>query len=491
MKLPSNLHLKLPAERSSSKKRNGGVDVVDMDQQTERPPRAAEPGKRAEDAAYAPLKLDPSFARAELSGLFELTLLAQHWHPSVRVFARTLLSGRRIDYDGNPLEDFSRQMFLDRFVFRNPKKRQTTPSSAPGAVLRAYRPRQLPAVRVDSEEFLQKERYAPDEAFYRRFFQRRAERRGQVGVDGEILGQSDDIKAQRREERVDIDDEEVDQFINSIEAMTADVDDDDEISAELSSKHPKRKKRSERRAKAAAVEEEAAVEQSDSESAADEQYNYDDLASEDFEDEHGDDDDAIARSERRALRPWTLSVEEQAAWARDVMEDDFGGGADGSGSDEDDDAKRKRAKQARPKKLKHMTVDDLYADADDVGGSSESDESRGNESVESAGDSDVELDSDGEPINSISSDDDDDDDDGEADEFEESEDEHFGVDADASSASDDAFAGTKRKRSKSDVSDVFADTTEFEEMLNPQLSAGQRKELEWSEKSSKSQVEIN
>jgi ribosome biogenesis protein MAK21 len=83
-----------------------------------------QPGSRDSDAQYQPLKLDPKFARAELSGLFELTLLANHVHPSVREFARAILRGAPIMYEGNPLGDFSTMSFLDRFVYRNPKKRR-------------------------------------------------------------------------------------------------------------------------------------------------------------------------------------------------------------------------------------------------------------------------------------------------------------------------------------------------------------------------------
>lgn len=78
--------------------------------------------------AYAPLKLDPRFARAELSGLFELVQLTQHYHPSVRHYATALLKSEPIELAGNPLDDFSLAAFLDRFVYRNPKTRRAATS---------------------------------------------------------------------------------------------------------------------------------------------------------------------------------------------------------------------------------------------------------------------------------------------------------------------------------------------------------------------------
>ena len=42
-------------------------------------------------------------------------------HPSVAAFARTLLAGTYISYDGDPLRDLTLTAFLDKFVQRKPK----------------------------------------------------------------------------------------------------------------------------------------------------------------------------------------------------------------------------------------------------------------------------------------------------------------------------------------------------------------------------------
>lgn len=49
-------------------------------------------------------------------------LFQVHYHPSVSLFAHRVISGEVINYSGDPLHDFTLIRFLDRFVYRNPKK---------------------------------------------------------------------------------------------------------------------------------------------------------------------------------------------------------------------------------------------------------------------------------------------------------------------------------------------------------------------------------
>ena len=42
-------------------------------------------------------------------------------HPSVAAFARSLLAGAFVSYDGDPLRDLTLTAFLDKFVQRKPK----------------------------------------------------------------------------------------------------------------------------------------------------------------------------------------------------------------------------------------------------------------------------------------------------------------------------------------------------------------------------------
>eukprot|EP00058_Branchiostoma_floridae_P027830 XP_002613321.1 hypothetical protein BRAFLDRAFT_68288 [Branchiostoma floridae] len=56
--------------------------------------------------------------------------LANHFHPSVALFAKKILDGEAIQYSGDPLQDFTLARFLDRFVFRNPKQRKQDPGQS-------------------------------------------------------------------------------------------------------------------------------------------------------------------------------------------------------------------------------------------------------------------------------------------------------------------------------------------------------------------------
>jgi len=83
---------------------------------------------------YDPYKREPRFAGASSECLWELAPLALHFHPSVRSFAESVMfsPGLSIKYDGDPLADFSIISFLDRFVYKNPKKRNLEAYGANG-----------------------------------------------------------------------------------------------------------------------------------------------------------------------------------------------------------------------------------------------------------------------------------------------------------------------------------------------------------------------
>lgn len=135
---------------------------------------------------YDSNKRDPRFAIAGkgVPALFELTLLKQHYHPSVRAFAQALLSPpHEIYFGGDPLVDFTLTAFLDRFVYRHPKK------SVENSLRKKGR-----AVATDEMTVLEEfggltgvveggeEDVAPDKQFFYRFFGERAamERGGKI-----------------------------------------------------------------------------------------------------------------------------------------------------------------------------------------------------------------------------------------------------------------------------------------------------------------------
>ena len=53
---------------------------------------------------YDPSARNPKFCGAELTFAYELVVLSRHVHPSVALFARTLLGRQFIRYTGNPID---------------------------------------------------------------------------------------------------------------------------------------------------------------------------------------------------------------------------------------------------------------------------------------------------------------------------------------------------------------------------------------------------
>ena len=49
-------------------------------------------------------------------------MIGSHFHPTSKLFTEKILANEPVEYDGNPLDDFTVKRFLDRFVFRNPKQ---------------------------------------------------------------------------------------------------------------------------------------------------------------------------------------------------------------------------------------------------------------------------------------------------------------------------------------------------------------------------------
>jgi ribosome biogenesis protein MAK21 len=81
------------------------------------------------DSKYDPRKRDPSFANADSTYLWELMPFVNHFHPTVSLYARSLLKDAQIEMPENasnydPLINHTLSKFLDRFVYKNPKKMQ-------------------------------------------------------------------------------------------------------------------------------------------------------------------------------------------------------------------------------------------------------------------------------------------------------------------------------------------------------------------------------
>ncbi|KAG3267460.1 CCAAT/enhancer-binding protein zeta isoform X1 [Ictidomys tridecemlineatus] len=158
---------------------------------------------------YDPFSRNPLFCGAENTSLWELKKLSEHFHPSVALFAKTILQGNYIQYPGDPLQDFTLMRFLDRFVYRNPKphKGKENTDSVVMQPKRKHFIKDTHGLAVNSKEFLAKEesQIPVDEVFFHRYYKK-------VAIVKEKQKRSAD------EESVeDVDDEEFEKMIDTFE----------------------------------------------------------------------------------------------------------------------------------------------------------------------------------------------------------------------------------------------------------------------------------
>ncbi|XP_067427866.1 CCAAT/enhancer-binding protein zeta isoform X1 [Thunnus thynnus] len=183
---------------------------------------------------YDPLHRNPLFCGADHTTLWELQRLALHFHPSVSLFAKTILQGDFIQYSGDPLQDFTLIRFLDRFVFRNPKQLKGKQNTDAAALMPKQR-LPLNSLPVNCEEFLSKEesQIPVDEIFFHRFFKKRQQekqlRRPRTDGDDESVE--------------DVDDDEFEKILDSCEGdsyFTDLADDDLDFAGNVKSKKGKK-----------------------------------------------------------------------------------------------------------------------------------------------------------------------------------------------------------------------------------------------------------
>ena len=119
-------------------------------------------------------KREPMYARAETSCWWELNVLATNAHPSVAAMSRTLLQGKPIEYDGDPLADMTLTVFLDKWLQKKPKKR----SKGGSDVMRAANADVSDAYMPGTEEFasLMESEVDPSDVFFHRYFANKAEK---------------------------------------------------------------------------------------------------------------------------------------------------------------------------------------------------------------------------------------------------------------------------------------------------------------------------
>uniref|UniRef100_A0ACB8GAP6 Uncharacterized protein n=2 Tax=Sphaerodactylus townsendi TaxID=933632 RepID=A0ACB8GAP6_9SAUR len=159
--------------------------------------------------SYDPLHRNPLYCGADRTSLWELKKLSEHFHPSVALFAKTILEGNYIEYSGDPLQDFTLMRFLDRFVYRNPKGNKGKENTS-SVVMQPKKKQSMSNIRnlvVNSKEFLaQDESQIPvDEVFFHRFYKK-------------VNTEKEKRRPVRDDESVeDVDDDEFERALDSLE----------------------------------------------------------------------------------------------------------------------------------------------------------------------------------------------------------------------------------------------------------------------------------
>lgn len=110
-----------------------------------------------------------------------------------------LCVGKSIDYTGDPLEDLTLMRFLDRYVFKNPKKledKKVHKKNDPLAQRAGYTPRGIRSMPVDSVSYLneKEERIPVDELYLYRYLRKKKE------FKRNIKAEDDDIESVNSEE---------------------------------------------------------------------------------------------------------------------------------------------------------------------------------------------------------------------------------------------------------------------------------------------------
>ncbi|XP_072760876.1 CCAAT/enhancer-binding protein zeta [Anoplolepis gracilipes] len=227
--------------------------------------------------AYDPFCRNPLYAGAIKGFNTELEALSRHFHPSVALFANQIIQGNPITYTGDPLEDLTLIRFLDRYVFKNPKKlddKKVQRTNDPLAQRAGYIPKGIRSLPVDSMAYLNEaeERIPVDELFLYRYLKKKNE------IKQHIKQEDDDDN----EDVESVNSEEFNDMLDRMGSKQADIDDLD-IAANIVPRKKKKVKIDED----FDDNEEANDEDSDAQS---QDYDNDDISEDTYEDNIADDE---------------------------------------------------------------------------------------------------------------------------------------------------------------------------------------------------------
>ncbi|KAI9271517.1 CBF/Mak21 family-domain-containing protein [Phascolomyces articulosus] len=161
------------------------VDAPSSDEDEEDTEKKNTP-KKNQTTLYDGRKRDPRFSNAETSCLWELIPFRKHYHPTVAFYAEQLFTGEKIE--GEPdMHNNTLIHFLDRFVYRNPKKKTGTRGKSimqplagrqdGGIMMTRGNVDEINTTLVNSVEFWRKkiEQVPVDEIFFHKYFKQKRE----------------------------------------------------------------------------------------------------------------------------------------------------------------------------------------------------------------------------------------------------------------------------------------------------------------------------
>ncbi|TEB35322.1 hypothetical protein FA13DRAFT_1728125 [Coprinellus micaceus] len=205
--------------------------------------------------AYDPLSRNPVFSHPASSSLWELVPLTHHHHPAVALHARQLLRGEVVTANAD-LGQGTVMGFLDKFVFKNPKKLKSAsdgsgiaPCSLPASALEGVKLVKGEVGRIGVEAVnerkwgdVKEEKVGVDELFFYKYFTAKQEReaakqakvdrrkaKGEESESSDEDGEGGSVPADSEEEE----EEGPKTKKNGVEKAVEDAESDDEDASEL------------------------------------------------------------------------------------------------------------------------------------------------------------------------------------------------------------------------------------------------------------------
>lgn len=134
--------------------------------------------------AYDPRQRDPKFAKADTTSLWELSLVSNHFHPTVALYANNILSTDPEPLDMPAVDQYTVASFLSKWSYKKPKEKENTRGGSIFQPLSGYTDLTLGVRTQDSKNGVPipvqdwtartADDVAPDEQFYLEYFTHKA-----------------------------------------------------------------------------------------------------------------------------------------------------------------------------------------------------------------------------------------------------------------------------------------------------------------------------